>query len=139
MPRANQHYFGKNWGSLGTALCAAAGTHCQDAESKRSIRAKEKVSSCEINGACPGHHLQTEPSRGWKRCFVCCCRLVAKSFLSLCDPMDGSPPGSSVHGVSQARILERVAISFSRRFSQPRDGIRVSSIAGGFFTHRRDA
>ena len=100
--------------------------------------AKEKASSWEINRVCSGHHLQTEPTRGWKRCLVCCC-LVAKSFLTLCDPMGGSPPGSSVHGISQARILERVAISFSRRFSQPRDGIRVSCIAGGFFTHRTDA
>ena len=42
---------------------------------------------------------------------VCC--LVAKSCPPLCDPMDCSPPGSSVHGISQARILEWVAISFS--------------------------
>ena len=43
----------------------------------------------------------------------------------LCDPMDCSPPGSSVHGISQAIILEWVAISFSRRSSQPRDKIQV--------------
>ena len=41
-----------------------------------------------------------------------CCCLVAK-LLRLCDPMDCSPPGSSVHGISQARILEWVAISSS--------------------------
>ena len=46
----------------------------------------------------------------------------------LCDP-----PGSSVHGISQARILESVAISFSRGSSQPRDGNCVSCIAGRFF------
>ena len=40
---------------------------------------------------------------------------------TLCDPMGGSPPGSSVHGILQARILEWVAISFSRGSSQPRD------------------
>ena len=40
--------------------------------------------------------------------------LVAQSFLTLCDPMDCSPPGSSVHGISQARILEWVDIPFSR-------------------------
>ena len=45
---------------------------------------------------------------------ICCCCLVAKSGLTLCDPMDCSSPGSSVHGISQARILERVAIAFSR-------------------------
>ena len=38
----------------------------------------------------------------------------AQSRLTLCDPMDCSPPGSSVHGISQTRILEWVAISFSR-------------------------
>ena len=40
--------------------------------------------------------------------------LVAKSCLTLCNPMDCSPPGSSVHGILQARILEWVAIPFSR-------------------------
>ena len=41
--------------------------------------------------------------------------------LTLCDPMDCSPPGSSVHGILQARIQEWVAIYSSRRSSQPRD------------------
>ena len=48
--------------------------------------------------------------------------------------MDYSLPGSSVHGISQARILERVAIPFSRGSSQPRDQTRVSCIAGGLTT-----
>ena len=48
--------------------------------------------------------------------------------------MDCSPPGSSVHGILQARILEWVAISFSRGSSQPRDQTRVSCTAGRFFT-----
>ena len=43
--------------------------------------------------------------------------LVAQSCLTLCDPMDYSLPGSSVHGVFQARILEWVVIPFSRGFS----------------------
>ena len=42
-----------------------------------------------------------------------CCCLVTHSYLTLCDPVDFSPPGSSVHGILQARILEWVAISFS--------------------------
>ena len=46
---------------------------------------------------------------------------VAQSCPTLCDPMDYSLPGSSVHGIFQARVLEWVAISFSRRASQPRD------------------
>ena len=49
-------------------------------------------------------------------------------------PMDCSLPGSSVHGIFQVRILEWVAISFSRRSSQSRDRTQVSCIAGGFVT-----
>ena len=48
--------------------------------------------------------------------------------------MDCSPPGSSVHGILQARILEWVAMPFSRGSSQPRDGTWISCIAGRFFT-----
>ena len=47
--------------------------------------------------------------------------LVAQSCLILCDPMDWSLPGSSVHGILQATILEWVAILFSKGSSQPRD------------------
>ena len=59
---------------------------------------------------------------------------VAQSCPTLCDPMDGSLPGSSLHGIFQARILEWVAISFSRRFSPPRDRTRVSRIVDRCFT-----
>ena len=55
--------------------------------------------------------------------------LVIQSGLTLCDPMVCSLPGSSVHGILQARILESVAIPFSRGSSQRRD-----RIAGRFFT-----
>ena len=48
--------------------------------------------------------------------------------------MDWGLPGSSVHGILQARILEWVAISFSKRSSQPRDQTQISSIAGRLFT-----
>ena len=61
--------------------------------------------------------------------------VTTKLCLTLCDPVDCSPPGSSVHGILQTRILERVAISFSRGSSQPRDQTRVSCTAGRFFTH----
>ena len=50
-----------------------------------------------------------------------------------CDAMDCSLPGSSLHGISQARILDWVAISFSRGSPQPRDQTYVSCITGGFF------
>ena len=58
---------------------------------------------------------------------------VTPSCLTLCDPMDCSPPGSSVHGILQARILEWVAIFFSRGSSPPRDRTQVSRIAGRHF------
>ena len=51
-------------------------------------------------------------------------------MLTLCDPMDCNLPGSSAHGIFEARILEWVAISFSRRSSQPRGRTQVSCIAG---------
>ena len=52
----------------------------------------------------------------------------AQSCLTLCDPTDCSPPGSSVYGISKARILEWVAISSSTGSSQPRDQTRISCI-----------
>ena len=55
--------------------------------------------------------------------------LVTKLRPMYCDPRDCSPPGSSIHGTSQARTLERAAISFSRESSQPRDQTQVSCIA----------
>ena len=58
---------------------------------------------------------------------------VTQSCPTLCDPMDCSPPGSSVHGILQARILEWVAISFSRGSSRPRDWTQVSRIVGRCF------
>ena len=58
---------------------------------------------------------------------------VAQSCPTLCDPVDCSPPGSSIHGILQARILEWVAISFSRGSSWPRDRTQVSLIAGRRF------
>ena len=61
-------------------------------------------------------------------------KVLVSQCPTLCDPMDCIPPGSSVHGISQARILEWVAISFSRGSSPPRDGTWVSCIAGRVFT-----
>ena len=55
---------------------------------------------------------------------------VVQSCPTLCDPMDCSPPGSSIHGILQARIVEWITISFSRGSSRPRDQTRVSCIAG---------
>ena len=62
------------------------------------------------------------------------CSVIAQSCLTLCYPMDCSLPGFSIHGIFQARIPEWVAISFSRRSSQPRDRTQVSHILGRWFT-----
>ena len=57
-----------------------------------------------------------------------CCCLDSHLCLTLWDPMGCSPPGSSVHGSSQARTLEWVAISFSRGSSWPKDGAHISCL-----------
>ena len=62
---------------------------------------------------------------------VCVSHSVVSDF---CNPMNCSPPGSSVHESLQSRILEWVAISFSRGSSWPRDRTQVSYMAGTFFT-----
>ena len=54
---------------------------------------------------------------------------VAQSHQTVCDPMN-----YTLHGILQARILEWVAVPFSKGSSQPRDRTQVSHIAGGFFT-----
>ena len=70
---------------------------------------------------------------------VCVC-ICAKSFQScptICNPMDCSPPDSSIHGILQARILEWIAMPSSRESSQPRDGTWVfksPAWVDGFFT-----
>ena len=56
------------------------------------------------------------------------------SCPTFCHPMDGSPPGSFVLGIFQARVLEWVAVPFSRRSSQPRDWLQISCLAGRFST-----
>ena len=66
--------------------------------------------------------------------FMCLC-LVSKSCLALCNSMDCSLSGSSVHGIFQARILEWVAMSSSRRHSRPRDQTHISCIVWGILYH----
>ena len=56
---------------------------------------------------------------------VCVCVLVAQLFPTFCEPMDHSLPGSSIHGTLRARILEWVAIPFSRGSSRPRKMVEM--------------
>ena len=82
--------------------------------------------------------LVSETFNHYQNCNVCmhACHacLVARLCLTLCNPMNYSTPGSSVHGISQARILAWVAISSSRRSSQHRDRTFISCVARRFFT-----
>ena len=69
-----------------------------------------------------------------KKADVCVSVLVIQSCPTLCNAMDCGPPGSYIHhGIFQAKILEWVAISFSRGFSQPRDQTWVSHIVGRLY------
>ena len=72
------------------------------------------------------------PQSGCNHTYVC--MFVAQSCPTLCDPVDYSLPGSSVHGILQARLLEWVAIPFSRESPQLRDWTQLSCMAGRFFT-----
>ena len=73
-------------------------------------------------------HTHTQKRVILTEIFLCSYCLVAKSYPNLWEPMDCNQPGSSVHGISQARILEWVAISFSRASSQLRDRTQISYI-----------
>ena len=70
----------------------------------------------------------------WRKCCCCCC-LIAKSCPTLSNPMDCSPPGSCVHGISQTRTQEWVAISFSKGSSRPKDQTWVSCIGRWIHYH----
>ena len=76
----------------------------------------------------------TPSSKDASDSLICCCCLVANSYLTLCDPVHRSPPGSSIHGILQARTLEWVAISFSRGSSWSRITPASPALAGRFFT-----
>ena len=74
-----------------------------------------------------GEGLLVNWTYNWDLLGACVC-LVAKLYPTLCDLMHCSPPGSSLHGISKVRILEWVAVSFSRGSSQPRDRTNISRI-----------
>ena len=101
------------------------------------------IHNCNIQGIltalkilCLLIHLSppTYPHNHWFLIFSMCFTKSLQLCVTLCNPMDCSPPGSSVHGILQARILEWVAMPFSRGSSWPRDRTQVSGIAGKFFT-----
>ena len=89
-------------------------------------RKKNQINGCQGLGIRGGVEV-------W-RCVYVVCVLATQSCPALCDPMDCSPAGSSVHGILQVRIVEWVAISFSRGSSQPRDQTWLSHNISRFFT-----
>ena len=120
-----------------------------------SLKKKGKSDTCYTMGELWGHYAKwgkpvtkgralPDPTYTYTRspelsnsCQTSCWCLVAKSCLTFCDPMDCGPPGSSVHGIYQERILKWVAMPSSRGFSLPRDRTCVSCVScvvGGFFT-----
>ena len=78
---------------------------------------KATINKREMNGLCSNTTL------------LCVCAQSLSRVRLFCDPMDCSPPGPSVHGISLARIWAWVAISSSRRFSQPRDRTHMSCVS----------
>ena len=93
-----------------------------------SVLFPDLLAASDDGGSCRVLQLSksTISARTWK------CEL--QLCFTLCDPTDCSPLGFSVHGILQARILQWVAIFFSRGFSWPRVWTSVSHIAGSFFT-----
>ena len=86
--------------------------------------------------------VERKTNRAWLLlCLLACVHLffcfhsAAKPCLTLCDPVDCSPPGSSVHGISQAGILVWVAITSCRISSQPRDQTHISCICSHILYH----
>ena len=89
------------------------------------------VHSCNLHNnviAKAAEASQVYVTSGWLLNAYFSCAKSLQSCLTLCRPIDSSLPGSSVHGILQARILEWVVISFSRASSQPRDQTHVSYV-----------
>ena len=80
-----------------------------------ALERKVRTKNCEMHGSC-------------------CRYLVAQSCPTLCNPLGCSPPGSCVHGISQARVLEWAAIPVSRDLPDPGIEPGFPVLAGGFFT-----
>ena len=109
--------------------CLPQGAHLHNTSSSR-----KPISEClllQLHDRETPWRTTNKPSLPPDKTGVC---LVTQLCPTLCDSMDCSPLGSSVHGILQARTLKWVAMPSSMGSSQPRDRTKVSHIAGGFFT-----
>ena len=108
--------------------------------SSRGLEISDRDVGCCIEGSLSGlrvfcqeevhlHNQHASQQRWENRLYGC-----AQSCPTLCNPMDCSPPGPSVWGITQVRIQERVAISPSRGSFRPRNQTRISCMAGRFCT-----
>ena len=121
-----------NWKgkAMGNCKCWKENTRSQGTWTKDRMASKASGTKSNVGGrGSKQFHTTWFPSISWVSNM-----LSRFSHVWLCDSVDRSLPGSSVHRILQARILEWVAILFSRGSSRPRDLTQVSCIAGGFFT-----
>ena len=110
-------------------LCSQRGPTCPSLQLGSDLQACQQVRQLCTKLVQRNRHMYSDV------CAVCVCvYVVAQSCPTLCNPMDCSPPGSSVHGILQERLVQWVAIPFSKGSSWPRDQTQVSCIAGRFFT-----
>ena len=130
------------WGPQGAEWGRGSAGSCTQASHTSSHRAADPAPLAPGNPPSPSTSLlngSTEPPGKHHQGHLCkvdtaVWALAPQSRLTLCDALDCRPPGSSVHGILQARIPEWAAIPFSRGSSPPRDQTRFFCIAGGFFT-----
>ena len=116
----------EGWGSLMCSAVYGVKTVGHDLVNEQKLREKTLTTQPKTdrnNKPVKLHDIKL--TGGYQLCFYCCCS-VPKSFCTLSDPMDCSLSGSSLHGVLLARILEWVAISFSRASSCTSDCTRLS-------------
>ena len=116
---------------------AGLGTEQPCPRGRETSENSQKVPLLVLCQLCPQLRAQAGYEAGSREDPACCSlsgpQLVVQSCLTLCNPMDCSPPGSSVRGVLQARTLEWAAKALPRGSSQPRDRTRVSHMAGRCF------
>ena len=125
-----------DWTELNVIPCFPGGLElacrCQLAQIP-NLHSRQELSPVLTEKHVIGEGRDKELHSSYSFVIPCYCCLIGKLCLTLCDPMDCSLPGSSVHGILQARILEWAAISFSRGSSPPRDPTCIFCTAGEFF------